>query len=162
MKDLRYKNEKCNKCLLPETYETIEFSNNGSCNICDGVINKKKDINWKNRYNELKKIIDHHRGKYDYDCIVPFSGGKDSTFQLLYLIQEFKVKPLVIRFNHGFIRPTTHNNTITTLKKLGADFIDFTPNWHVVKMLMLESFVRKLIFVGTVILEFILTQFKWQ
>lgn len=135
--------KKCSKCLLPETYETIEFSNNGSCNICDGVINKKKDIDWKNRYNELKKIIDHHRGKYDYDCIVPFSGGKDSTFQLLYLIQEFKVKPLVIRFNHGFIRPNTHNNTISTLKKLGADFIDFTPNWHVVKMLMLESFVRK-------------------
>ena len=135
--------KKCSKCLLPETYETIEFSNNGSCNICDGVINKKKDIDWKNRYHELKKIIDHHRGKYDYDCIVPFSGGKDSTFQLLYLIKEFKVKPLVIRFNHGFIRPTTHNNTISTLKKLGADFIDFTPNWHVVKMLMLESFVRK-------------------
>ena len=135
--------KKCSKCLLPETYETIEFSNNGSCNICDGVINKKKDIDWKNRYHELKKIIDNHRGKYDYDCIVPFSGGKDSTFQLLYLIKEFKVKPLVIRFNHGFIRPTTHNNTISTLKKLGADFIDFTPNWHVVKMLMLESFVRK-------------------
>ena len=48
--------KKCNKCLLPETYETIEFSNNGSCNICDGVINKKKILIGKIDIMSLKKL----------------------------------------------------------------------------------------------------------
>ena len=135
--------KKCSKCLLPETYETIEFSDDNSCNICNSVTNIKKNIDWKKRYEELKKIVFNHKGKKDYDCIIPFSGGKDSTFQLLYLINEFKLKPLVIRFNHGFLRDVTKENTQRTLRKLGADFLDFTPNWKIVKLLMLESFTRK-------------------
>ena len=58
-------------------------------------------------------------------------------------MKEYDLKPLVIRFNHGFLRETTINNTNKVLKKLGVDFIDFTPNWKIVKKLMLESFVRK-------------------
>ena len=50
---------------------------------------------------------------------------------------------MVIRFNHGFYRPKTLENTNNVLKKLGADFIDFTPNWKIVKEVMLESFNRK-------------------
>ncbi len=134
--------KKCKKCLLPETYETIEFNEQGICNICNSVDSKKK-INWKNRYEELLKIVKKYKGKNDYDCIIPFSGGKDSTFQLYYVVNNLKLKPLVIRFNHGFYRPKTLDNTATTLKKLGADFIDFTPNWKIVKQLMFESFNRK-------------------
>ena len=116
----------------------------------------KNKINWVKRKNELKNLLSKYRGKYDYDCIVPFSGGKDSTFQLYYLIKEFKLKPLVVRFNHGFYRNQTQKNTENVLKQLGADFIEFTPNWHIVKKLMLESFQRKGdFFVGIAILVFI-------
>ena len=48
---------------------------------------------------------------------------------------------------------------LRTIKKLGLDFIDFRPNWKIVKKLMRESFIRKQIFAGTVIQEYILTQF---
>ena len=135
MRDLLFKDmKKCSKCLLPETYETIEYSDDNSCNICNSVTKVKKNIDWNERYEKLKEIISNHRDKNDYDCIVPFSGGKDSTFQLLYLIQKFKLKPLVIRFNHGFLRTVTKENTQRTLRKLGADFLDFTPNWKIVKL----------------------------
>jgi hypothetical protein len=49
----------------------------------------------------------------------------------------------VVRFNHGFIRSTLEENNQRTLKKLGVDVIEFTPNWLIVKRLMLESFKRK-------------------
>ena len=52
----------------------------------------------------LDEVIEKHRGKYEYDCIVPFSGGKDSSYTMYYLMKEYKIKPLVVRFNHGFIR----------------------------------------------------------
>jgi N-acetyl sugar amidotransferase len=101
------------------------------------------NINWNERKHLLDKVIEKYKGKYDYDCIIPFSGGKDSTFTLYYLMKHYKIKPLVVRFNHGFMRPHHEKNVTNTLKKLGADFIDFTPNWHIVKRLMWESFLRK-------------------
>jgi hypothetical protein len=48
-----------------------------------------------------------------------------------------------VRFNHGFMRSVIADNNQRTFKKLGVDVIDFTPNWHIVKKLMLESFIRK-------------------
>ena len=58
-------------------------------------------------------------------------------------MKEYKIKPLIVRFNHGFVRKTIDDNKDKVLKKLGADFLDFTPNWRIVKKLMLESFKRK-------------------
>lgn len=134
---------KCKKCLYPETYETITFDNKGVCNICDQNLIQKENINWKHRNKELDKILNNYKNKYDYDCIIPFSGGKDSTFQLYYLVKIKKLKPLVVRFNHSFYRTQTKKNTENVLKKLGCDFLEFTPNWKIVKLLMLESFKRK-------------------
>ena len=120
--------KKCSKCNLPETYETIEFDENNVCNMCKGNEFKEKKIDWSKRKKLLDDLIEKYRGKSNYDCIVPFSGAKDSTFQLYYLMKEYKIKPLVVRFNHGFLRETIQN-TVKTLKKLGADFIEFTPNY---------------------------------
>lgn len=142
MSENKEKLKKCVKCQIPETYETIEFDKKGTCNICEAS-NKKKDIDWVKRKILLDRIIAEHRGKYVYDCIIPFSGGKDSVFQVYYLMKEYKIKPLLVRFNHGFIRKTIQENVDKILKKLGVDFIDFTPNWKIVKKVMLESFKRK-------------------
>ena len=114
---------KCKSCQLPETYETIEFNKQGECNICVSATHKKKNIVWSERKLLLDKLIEKHRGKYPYDCIIPFSGGKDSTFTLYYLIKEYKIKPLVVRFNHGFYRKTTEENKDKILKKLGFCYL---------------------------------------
>jgi N-acetyl sugar amidotransferase len=136
--------KKCGNCLLPETYETLVIDQNGKgCNMCRTSEFKQTGIDWEKRKKMLDSVIDKYRGKYDYDCIVPFSGGKDSTYTLYYLMKEYKLKPLVVRFNHGFMRSQHQKNTQTVLKKMGADFIDFTPNWQIVKKLMWESFSRK-------------------
>jgi len=130
--------------LLPETYETLELAaDDSSCNMCETSDFKQKEIDWGKRKKMLDNVIEKYRGKYDYDCLVPFSGGKDSTYTLYYLIKEYNIKPLVVRFNHGFYRPLMERNVERTLKKLGADFINFTPNWKIVKKLMWEAFSRK-------------------
>ncbi|MBI1945834.1 MAG: N-acetyl sugar amidotransferase [Deltaproteobacteria bacterium] len=133
---------RCKRCHLPETYETIEFDSDGICNICRST-EKKQQIDWAERKKLLDTLVEKYRGKAEYDCIVPFSGGKDSTFQLWYLMTQYKLKPLVVRFNHGFMRPKHLQNSQRTLKRMGADVLEFTPNWHIVKRLMLESFCRK-------------------
>ena len=134
---------KCTKCQLPETYETIEFDEKGICNICEGVRHKNEEIDWAKRKLKLDKLIEENRNKHAYDCIIPFSGGKDSVFQVNYLVKEYNIKPLLVRFNHGFIRKTVQDNVNSVIKKLGVDLIDFTPNWKIVKKVMLEAFKRK-------------------
>ncbi|CAG0970055.1 MAG: N-acetyl sugar amidotransferase [Candidatus Methanoperedens sp.] len=136
--------ERCSKCTLPITWETIYYDDQGICNICGNWETKNKEINWEDREKQLIKIFDDIKEKKaTYDCIVPFSGGKDSTFTLWAVVKKYGLKPLVVSFDHGFFRPKTIENRIRTFRKLGVDVITFTPNWHVVKKLMLEALIRK-------------------
>lgn len=135
--------KRCTRCGIPETYETIQFDSYGVCNICRQHEYKKVHIDWSVRKKMLDSLVQDYRGKSDYDCLIPFSGGKDSTYTLYYLVKEYKLKPLVVQFNHGFMRPNLLANNERTFKKLGVDVLSFTPNWKVVKRLMLESLIRK-------------------
>ncbi|MEQ8711291.1 MAG: N-acetyl sugar amidotransferase [Rhodospirillales bacterium] len=133
----------CNKCVMPETSESLTFDNQGVCSVCRQIEFKQTGIDWEAKRAELEKIVADTRGKYDYDCIVPFSGGKDSTFTLLYLVRDMGLKPLVVRFDHGFMRPTLQDNAHKTFRTLGVDVQHFTPNWQVVRKLMLEALRRR-------------------
>lgn len=135
--------KRCTNCGLPETHETISFDHDGVCNICRQHEFKKDKIDWTANKKALDALIEEHRGKHDYDCIVPFSGGKDSTWTLYYLVKEYGIKPLVVRFDHGFLRPNLDDNVKRTIRRLGVDIMTFTPNWKVVQKLMLQSFLEK-------------------
>jgi len=135
--------QRCTKCLTPETHETIIFDENGVCNVCANIKHKDTQIDWVQRKKDLGELIESYRGKYDYDCIIPFSGGKDSVWTLYYLVKEFNIKPLVVRFDHGFMRPNLEENVKKIQRELGIDFHTFTPNWKVVQRLMLQSFIEK-------------------
>jgi N-acetyl sugar amidotransferase len=135
--------KRCTKCVIPETHETITFDENGICNICRQQQFKQETIDWETKKQEFDDLIASYRGSYEYDCIVPFSGGKDSTWTLYYLVKEYGIKPLVVRFDHGFMRPNLHENALRTIRSLGVDFHTFTPNWKVVQKLMLQSFLEK-------------------
>ena len=135
--------KRCTKCVLPETHETIIFDDKGVCNICNQVEYKQTKVDWESKKLELDALVEQYRGKYDYDCIVPFSGGKDSCWTLYYLVKHYKLKPLVVRFDHGFLRPNLNENTKKIQRKLGVDFHHFTPNWKVAQKLMLQSFLEK-------------------
>ena len=128
---------------MPDTAETLTFDDNGICSVCNQIKNKQ-EIDWVLRSRDLDKLLKKYKSKKDkYDCIVPFSGGKDSTFALWYLVTQKKVNPLVVRFDHNFLRPTVQKNTQKTLAKLKVDFIDFKPNFEIIKKTMLESLKRR-------------------
>ena len=61
----------------------------------------------------------------------------------MVFVRVKKLKCLVVSFDHGFYRPTLIDNRSRTLKLLGQDFIQFTPNWKLVRKLMYESLVRR-------------------
>ncbi|WP_424984243.1 N-acetyl sugar amidotransferase [Maritalea sp. S77] len=135
--------KKCTRCLVPETVDTISFDEEGVCSVCRQVEFKEDKIDWSKRAEELDALIDEYKNKGLYDCIVPFSGGKDSVFQLWYIVKKLKLKPLVVRYNHWGYRPKVQENNTMVFKKLGVDVVELTPNFHVVRELMLESFKRR-------------------
>ena len=133
----------CSKCVTPETHDTIQFDQDGVCSVCRQIEFRDTKIDWEARRKELDELVAPFRGKGLYDCIVPFSGGKDSTFQLLFVVRDLGLKPLVVRFNHGFYRPQVARNNVRTFKQLGVEVFEYTPSWHVVRELMLESLKRR-------------------
>lgn len=133
----------CTKCITPETHDTIIFDKEGVCSVCRQIEYKNEKIDWEKRKTELLELIKKYKEKSLYDCIIPFSGGKDSTFQLWYVIKKLHLKPLVVRFNHWGYRPLVEENNARTFKILGVDVVEFTPSWRVVRELMLESLKRR-------------------
>ena len=73
----------------------ISFTN-GVCSACL-YQQIKENINWDERREELEKLCDQYRSKNgEYDCVVPGSGGKDSSFTSHYLKTELGMNPLTV------------------------------------------------------------------
>ena len=104
---------------------------------------EKRFIDWTTRKKSLDELISQYRDKGTYDCIVPFSGGKDSTWTLYYLVKEYGLNPLVVQYDHGFMRQNLQNNVKKGFKELGVDVLSYRSNWKTVRKLMLQSFIEK-------------------
>lgn len=130
----------CTRCGLPETYETIEFDGDGVCNVCRARERKPDNSAGESAFGSL---VEEYRGQHPYDAIVPFSGGKDSTFTLWYLVVRLRLKVLAVQFNHGFMRSGLLRNNERTFKRLGVEVHTFTPNWKLVRRVMREALIRK-------------------
>lgn len=128
---------------MPETQEVISFDSNGVCATCRNVEFKQKQINWGKKGQDFSALLDQYRGKGAYDCIVPFSGGKDSSYTVLSLMRDWKLKPLVVSFDHHMMRPQVIANKERLLRRLGVDYLGFRPDWNLVKRMMRISLERK-------------------
>jgi len=112
-------NELCQSCILPKNYVSIEIDNKGVCNYC----NNYKSIEYLGE-EKLKDRIDSILEKYPnrkYDCVVGFSGGRDSTYLLWYVVERLKLKPLAVFIDSGLIPEVTLNNIHNITEKLGVD-----------------------------------------
>lgn len=114
---------RCKKCILPETTPFIEFDNNGVCNYC----NSHEKIKPKGA-NKLEKLIGNYRSKKGKpDCIIAFSGGRDSSYGLHYLVKELNMHPIAITFDWGMLSDVGRRNQSRMLAKLGVEHIVVSP-----------------------------------
>ncbi|MFQ5902187.1 MAG: N-acetyl sugar amidotransferase [Candidatus Binatia bacterium] len=130
----------CVRCCMPETNEGIKFDDMGICQACQSQ-EQKIHINWVERERELRKILDYYKDRSgnNYDCIVPISGGKDSSFQLHVIVKIYAMKPLAVTFSHNWYTDTGKYNLWTILEKLNVDHVMFTPNRSLVNKLAKRS-----------------------
>ena len=143
LQDVGKEMRRCKKCLIPETEQTITFDADGICNMCQVAEERDEVINWEAREQELVEIIEQYRGKHRYDAIVPFSGGKDSTWVAYVLRKRFNLKLLLVTFNSNFRRPGHLENLERVVRKLGCEHITLRADEEIIRKTMKESLKRK-------------------
>ena len=122
----------CNNCLIPEI-RPDQFLINGTCNACLSFENKK-NISWNDKRKKLLEIISNLNLKKDsWNCIIPSSGGKDSTYQALRA-RELGLNPLIVTATTCHLSDIGKKN-IENLKRIGFDTIEFSSNYEVRKKL---------------------------
>jgi N-acetyl sugar amidotransferase len=117
----------CARCVMPETKPDLFIDSEGVCNACRSF-ESRAHVAWEDRRTELADILERYRSRdgSQYDCIVPVSGGKDSTYQVLRLL-ELGANPLCVTATTDSLSDIGRRN-IENLKKRGVDYIEVTTN----------------------------------
>jgi N-acetyl sugar amidotransferase len=124
----------CKTCLMPDTRPRIVFDAQGICNACH-TARGKDAIDWDARRREFVDYVDKYRPKRGaYDCIVPWSGGKDSSYVAHRLKFEFGLNPLLVTFSPLLPNEIGAANRESFLK-LGFDHLMVRPNQAVSRRL---------------------------
>lgn len=111
---------RCSRCLLPETFPFIEFDEQEWCNYCRNhqLKNQPKSI------EELFELVGPYRSRDGSpDCIIPFSGGRDSTYTLHIATRVLKLKPIAFTYDWGMVTDLARRNIARTCGKLGVENI---------------------------------------
>jgi N-acetyl sugar amidotransferase len=112
---------------MPDTKPDLKLDDEGVCNACRSF-ERRKEVDWDARRRELESVLARYRQKNagNWDCIVPVSGGKDSTFQVIRMLQ-LGLNPLCVTATTCDLSEIGRRN-IQNIKNLGVDYVEFTPN----------------------------------
>lgn len=118
---------RCSRCLLPQTFPFIQFDSSGICNYCNNYKPQDKIQPIEN----LKALVEPYRRKDGKpDCIVPFSGGRDSTYSLHLIKKELGLNPIAFTYDWGMVTDLARRNIARVCGKLGVENIIVSADIH--------------------------------
>ena len=110
--------KRCLRCVLPETYPEITFDNEGVCNYCRNYL----PVKYKGE-DALKTLLESFRDKGEWDCLVPLSGGRDSTYTIFQLVKKYALRILAYNYDNGFVEDIAKQNIQSIADQLGIDVV---------------------------------------
>lgn len=133
----------CKKCLMPNSRPRIVFDGEGVCNACRNAEEKQKNIDWDVRKKEFLDVIGPFRSRDgSWDCVVPWSGGKDSSAIAYKLKFEFGMNPLLVTFSPQLPNEVGDHNREALIRQ-GFDHIFFRPDQKVHRKLSRRFFIER-------------------
>lgn len=111
--------KRCTVCILPEAYPGITFDEKGVCNFCKNYTR----ITYLGSDRLKADLATARKRKGDYDCVVPISGGKDSTYVLYQITKSYGLKALAFNYDNGVTHPQAQENVRAITKMLGVDLV---------------------------------------
>lgn len=117
----------CKNCVMPDTKPDLSFDEKEVCNACRNY-QERTDIDWAKRRQDFIDLTSRYKSKDNstWDCIIPVSGGKDSTYQVIRVLQ-LGLNPLCVTSTTCDLSDIGRRN-IENIKKLGVDYIEMSPN----------------------------------
>jgi glutamine---fructose-6-phosphate transaminase (isomerizing) len=117
--------KRCKKCLLTETFPFIEFDSEGICNYCNNYKPKfASSLSERQKgESEILRISETYKKQNGYDVLVPFSGGRDSSYGLSYIKRELGLNPVTFTYDWGMITDLARRNISRICGKLGIENI---------------------------------------
>lgn len=130
----------CQSCILPDTRPNLAIGPDGICNACKNH-GSRPVIDWAARATAFRRVVEDAKSRAEgYDCLIPVSGGKDSTWQVVTCL-EHGLRPLAVTWKTPGRTPIGQRN-LDNLVSLGVDHIDYAINPKVEARFMLESLRR--------------------
>lgn len=113
--------------MLPSTKPDLSFDEQGVCAACQNY-GDRPNIDWQARADEFVELVQrvNDGSPTKWDCIVPVSGGKDSTAQVLKVL-EYGLNPLCVTSTTCDLSEVGRAN-IENIKNQGVDYIEYSPN----------------------------------
>jgi len=131
----------CTNCLMPSTRPRISFDARGWCNACAWAEEKRRVIDWKARKSQLAGFCDKYRSRGGkFDCIVPVSGGKDSSYVAYMMKHELGMHPLCV----NIIPPLEYDvgrQNVDNFVAAGYDCIRIAPDLKITKRISRRSLI---------------------
>jgi len=130
----------CKNCILPDTRPNLVIEGDGICNACKSS-KTKSDIDWQKRDELFRRVVKNAKKcSHGYDCLIPVSGGKDSTWQTVKCL-EYGLNPLAVTWKSP-VRTKIGQENLDNLISLGVDHIDYQINPKVEKKFLYQSLIR--------------------
>lgn len=134
--------KRCKKCILSENFPKIKFDEDGVCNFCNNELFYTTEITQTEiSRQEIEQLFISNKGKSEYDAIMCYSGGKDSTYTLKLAVEKYKLHVLSFTLDNGFISPEAFKNINKVVNTLGVDHITYKPSFKFFKdIIKISSF----------------------
>ncbi len=111
--------KRCEKTILPQTFPFIEFDENGISNFA----NNYREQNLQGKEQLLEFVEPYRKSNGKPDCLVAFSGGRDSSYGLHYIKEELGLNPIAYSYDWGMITDLARRNQARLCGKLGVEHI---------------------------------------
>jgi tRNA(Ile)-lysidine synthase TilS/MesJ len=132
--------KRCARCVLPETFPGISYDEDGICNFCRSFRGQEHlDKSIEKYRKRFERLLEERRREGGYDCLMAYSGGKDSTYTLVVLKETYNLSILALTIDNGFISPRSLENIRNVAEGLGIDHIIYKPRFDLLKKIFSEA-----------------------
>lgn len=134
----------CKKCVMDQSDSTITFDNDGVCHYCNHTLDQIENISdfWpgKNSLSDMGNEIRSRNKRSNYDCVIGFSGGLDSSFLVHLAVNEMNLKPLLVHVDAGWNNSTAVSNIKKIAETLDLELHTIVFPWRLMRRLQLSFF----------------------
>ncbi len=136
---------RCRRCILPQSYAPLV---DGLCPHCrakqsaDAPLSPARKLRMYADFDRRLRALPAEKTRL-YHAMVLFSGGKDSSYMLHRLLQEYpELRLLAVTVDNTFMSPVAMENIQEIVRRLGVDHLTLRPKAATMEKMYRHAFTH--------------------